>query len=115
MKKTNLNKILRFIVPSLFFILIAMSYPIGSWKLFEFIIAGIIILPIAVNLFLQNKIFSMIIGSFFLLVSIVFIVVLISDVFNEKATLGYLFGAFMGLNAIVMSILLIIGYKNMKY
>ena len=114
MKKLNLNKILKIYLPSLFFIAVFIYYAVepGIFYPVRYIIAGIFCLPLIVNLFLQNVIFSRIIGAATFFLSLYMILAIYSDVVNEKATLGYLITLLLVAICIAMSFLLMIGHKK---
>ncbi|MCL2510999.1 MAG: hypothetical protein FWF09_03000 [Bacteroidales bacterium] len=112
MKAIYLSKIWRLVLPSLFFIVIAITYIFDFPTLSRCLIAGGIILPIFINLFLQNIIFSRILGSVFWLGSCYMMLALLSDVINGKASFGYLFVFLICLFSMAMAVLLIIGYKK---
>ena len=114
MKTFDFNKVLKLFLPSLFFITISVIYAFDFSLITRNLIAGGIVLPIIINLFLQNKIFSRIIGSILLLGSSYMMLALFSDVVKEKADLGYLLLAFLILLSMAMSVLLIIGYGKPK-
>jgi len=114
LKSFNLNRLLRLILPSIFFIVCIIGYLYGSTPfvtIINLIAAGIALLLLG-NIFLQNKIISRILGIIFLLGSCFMLFALYSDVVNGKATLGYLIGLFLVLSGFVMSILLILSYKK---
>jgi len=114
MKSLNWNRILRQVLPSVFFIVCIVGYLYGSTPfitIVNLIAVGVALLLLG-NIFLQNRIAGQIFGVIFLLGSCFFTLALLSDVFNGKATLGYLAGAFLVLFSLAMSILLILGYKK---
>ncbi len=112
MKTFNLKKILRLYLPSVIFFGFLATHALASNMLLINIIAGIFALLIVVNLFLQNMLLSRILGTFFLLGSLYMVLAFFDDVFDGEATIEYLFGFFMILFSIAMSILLIIGYNK---
>ena len=112
MKKLDLNRILKLFLPSLFFIVAFICYVSGPIYLIRYIVAGVFCLPLVINLFFQNRIFSRIIGSVLLLLSLYMMLAIFSDVVNGKAILGYLVTYFFFLVCIAMSVLLIIGYER---
>jgi len=112
MKTINASKIWRLIVPSIFFIIIAIVYVLDFPILDRYVIAGGIALPILVNLFLQNIFISRIVGAVFLLGSCYMMLAIVSDVAKGQASLGYAFASLIMLFSIAMATLLIIGYKR---
>ena len=95
-------------LPSLFFIVVLVEYATSSGAFYpiRYIVAGVFCLPLIVNLFIQDIIFSRIIGTAILLL------ILYSDVINGKAIPNHLLPFFYFLICIAMSVLLIIGYKK---
>jgi len=114
LKSLNRKRILRQILPSIFFILCIAGY-IGEVRdlAVNLIAVGFALLLLG-NIFLQNKIISRIMGVVFLLGSCYLWLALMSDVAKGKATLGYVGGAFLILFSIAMSALLILGYGKKK-
>jgi len=112
MKTINSSKIWRLILPSMFFIAIAVVYVLEFPILSRYMIVGSIVLPILVNLFLQNIIISRVLGVIFLLGSYYMMLAVISDVVNRKASFGYIFGALIILFSVAMAALLIVGYNK---
>ena len=99
-------------MPSVVFTGFFATHAIASNMTLVNIIAGSIAVLIIVNLFLQNIILSRILGVVFLIGSFYFMLALLDDVIDGEATIGYLFGFFMILFSIAMSVLLIIGYNK---
>jgi hypothetical protein len=112
MRTLDLKKIFRLYLPSIVFIGVFATYAITSSMTLVNIIAGSIALLIIANLFLQNVIISRILGAIFFLGSLYMIFALLDDIMDGEATREYLFGFFMVLFSIAMSVLLIIGYKK---
>ena len=112
LKSLNRNKILRLILPSVFFIVCIALY-VGEVRgsTINLIAVGFALLFLG-NLFFQNIIISRIMGVLFLLGSCYLTLALFSDAVNGKATLGYLVGLFLVLFSIAMSVLLILGYEK---
>ena len=114
LKSLNRSRILRQILPSVFFIVCIALY-VGEVRDFtiNLIAVGFALLFLG-NIFFQNIIISRIMGVIFLLGSCYLTLALLSDVANGKATLGYVAGLFLILFSIAMSVLLIIGYEKKK-
>ena len=112
MKTLDLKKIFRLYLPSLAFIGVFVTYAIASNMTLVSIVAGCIVLIIIANLFLKNVLISRILGTIFLLGSFYMMLALIDDIVDRRATIEYLYGFFMILFSIVMSLLLIIGYNK---
>ena len=112
MKTLDLKKIFRLYLPSVVFIGVFATYAIASNMTLVNIIAGSIALLIIANLFLQNVLLSRILGTLFLLGSFYLILALLDDIIDGEATIEYLFGFFMILFSIAMSVLLILGYNK---
>ena len=110
----NQERILRQILPSVFFIVCTALY-VGAVRglTINLIAAGFGLLFLS-NIFLQNIVLSRVLGVIFLLGSCFFMLALFSDVVNGKATLGYLVGVFLVLFSFAMSFLLILGYEKKK-
>ena len=114
LKSLNRNKILRQILPSVFFIVCIALYVSEVRGLTINLIAVGFALLFLGNMFFQNIIISRIMGVVFLLGSCYLTLALFSDIVNGKATLGYLVGLFLILVSIAMSVLLILGYDKKK-
>ncbi len=114
MKTLNLKKIFRLYLPSVVFFGFFATHALASSMPLINIIAGSIVLLIIVNLFLQNILLSRILGTIFLIGSFYMILALLDDIIDGEATIGYLFGFFMILFSIAMSVLLIIGYNKQQ-
>ena len=113
-KSLNRERILRQILPSVFFIVCtALCVGTGRGLAINLIAAGFVLLFLS-NIFLQNIVLSRILGVIFLLGSCYFMLAMLSDVVNGKATLGYLVGVFFVLFSSAMSFLLIWGYEKKK-
>jgi len=112
MKTLDFKKIFRLYLPSVVFAGVFATYAIVSSMTLVNIIAGSIALLIIVNLFIQNILLSRILGTIFLLGSFYMILALLDDIVDGEATIEYLFGFFMILFSIAMSVLLIIGYNK---
>jgi len=112
MKILDLRKIFRLYLPSAVFIVVFATYAIASNMTLVNIIAGSIALLIIANLFLKNVLINRILGTIFLLGSFYMVLALLDDIIDGEATIGYLFGFFMILFSIAMSVLLIIGYNK---
>jgi len=112
MKTLDLKKIFRLYLPSVVFTGVFATYAIASNMTIVNIIAGSIALLIISNLFLKNVIISRILGTIFLLGSFYMMLALLDDIVDGEATIEYLFGFFMILFSIAMSLLLIIGYNK---
>jgi len=111
-KTLDFKKIFRLYLPSVVFIGILATSAIASNMTLVNIIAGSVALLIIVNLFIQNILLSRILGTIFLLGSFYMILALLDDIVDGEATIEYLFGFFMILLSIAMSVLLIIGYNK---
>lgn len=114
MKTLDLKKIFRHYLPSAVFIGVFATYSIASNMTLVNIIAGVIVLLLIVNLFMQNIILSKVLGTIFLLGSLYMLLAWLDDVIDREATIEYLFGLPLILCSIVFSILLIIGNKKHK-
>ena len=119
MKSLNFDRILRQIVPSVFFILLFSFFAFVPEGLTMNIVAGIFALLLLGNIFLQNKIVNRILGIVFLLGSVFFIIAINDNVFdrgftfaNKESALGYFVWLFLLLISFVMSALLIWGYNK---
>lgn len=112
LKTLDLKKIFRLYLPSVVFAGVFATYAIVSNMTLVNIIAGNIALLIIVNLFIQSLLLSRILGTIFLLGSFYMILALLDDIADGEATIEYLFGFFMILLSIAMSVLLIIGYNK---
>lgn len=112
MKTLDLKKVFRLYLPSVMFTGLFATYAILSNITLVNIIASCIALLIIVNLFLQNIILSRILGTIFLIGSFYMIMALLDDIRDGEATIKYIFGFFMILFSIAMSVLLIIGYNK---
>ena len=105
---------MRQILPSLFFIVCVVLYiSKGRGLTINMIFTGIGLLFLG-NVFLQNIIISRILGIIFLLGSLYMTLALFDDIFDGEATLkgGYWVGLLLIIISIIMSILLIVGYKK---
>jgi len=112
MKTLDLKKFFRLYLPSVVFIGILATSAIASNMTLVNILAGSIALLIIANLLLKNVILSRILGTIFLLGSFYMVLALLDDIRDGEATIEYLFGFFMILFSIAMSVLLIIGYNK---
>ena len=112
MKTLDLKKFFRLYLPSVVFIGILATSAIASNMTLVNILAGSIALLIIANLLLKNVILSRILGTIFLLGSFYMVSALLDDIRDGEATIEYLFGFFMILFSIAMSVLLIIGYNK---
>ena len=112
LKSLSRNRILRQILPSVFFIVCIALYAGEVRGLTINLIAGGFALLFLGNLFFLNIIISRIMGGVFLLGSCYLILALFSDVVNGKATFAYLVGLFLFLFSMAMSVLLILGYEK---
>jgi hypothetical protein len=102
-------------MPSLFFIILFMSYTVGSSILSVKLIAGVVALLLLGNMFLQNKIIVQVFGYIFLIGSIYMMLAWLDDVLDGEATLGYLISLFLILFSSAMSVLLIQGYEKQNH
>ena len=109
LKSLDRKRILRQILPSVFFMVISILLAV-MWS--TVLIPGIIFLLFIVHVILKNNIMGRILGVIFFLGAIFMMVVLIDDIIKGNATLGYLCGIFLVLLSFVMSILLVLGYNN---
>ena len=114
-KLLNRERLLKQVLPSLFFIVVALHFiTLGaiqsSWSVV--IIAVSFIALLLSNVFLQTKIIGRFLGIIFLLASCYMMMAIFDDVADGEATWGYLVGVFLFLSSIVMSVLLIVGYKK---
>jgi hypothetical protein len=114
LKSLNRDRILKQILPSLFFIVCVVLY-IGNGRglPINIIFTGIGLLFLG-NVFLQNIIISRILGIIFLLGSLYMTLALFDDIVDGEATLkgGYWVLLLLIVISIIMSILLIVGYKK---
>lgn len=114
LKSLNRDRILKQILPSLFFIVCVVLY-IGNGRglTFNVIFTGIGLLFLG-NVFLQNIIISRILGIIFLIGSLYMTLALFDDLVDGEGTLkgGYWVGLLLFGISIIMSILLIVGYKK---
>lgn len=113
LKSLNRKRILRQILPSIFFILCIAGY-IGEVRdlAVNLTAVGFALLLLG-NIFLQNKIISRIMGVVFLLGSCYLWLALMSDIAKNPDP-RYLVGVFIILFSIAMSVLLILGYGKKK-
>ena len=109
LKSLNKNRVLRQILPSVFFIFIFVFLSF-YWRIVP--ITGTIIALLIVHLILQNNIMGRILGVIFILGTLFMLVALLDDIIKGNATLGYIFGIFLVLLSFIMSVLLILGYKK---
>ena len=116
LESLNSNKILRQILPSVFFIVLFALGAFGSKLLSVNLIAGFILLLLIGNIYLQNKVISRIFGVIFLLCSSYMTLALFDDIADGEATLrgGYWAGLLLVMASFTMSILLILGYEKKK-
>ena len=112
MKALDFKKIFRLYLPSVVFAGVFASFAIVSSMTLVNIIAGSVALLIIVNLFIQNILLSRILGTIFLLGLFYMALALLDDIVDGEATIESLFGFFMILFSIAMSVLLIIGYNK---
>jgi len=112
MKALDFKKIFRLYLPSVVFAGVFASFAIVSSMTLVNIIAGSVALLIIVNLFIQNILLSRILGTIFLLGLFYMALALLDDIVDGEATIESLFGFFMILLSIAMSVLLIIGYNK---
>ena len=112
MKALNLKKFFRLYLPSLVFATEFSTYAIASNISIVSLIAGILALLLLVNLFLQNILISRVLGIIILLGSLYMVLAWLDDVVDGEATIGYIFGLLLILGSIVLSVLLIVGYKR---
>lgn len=117
LKSLNQERILRQILPSIFFIACVALY-VGEMKglTVNLIVAGIALM-LLVNIFLQNKIIGRVFGIVFLLGSLYLTLALFDDIADGEATLkgGYWIGLVLVAISVVMSILLIWGYEKKAF
>lgn len=116
LKSLNRERILRQILPSIFFIVCVALYVGEVRGLAINLVAVAIALILLGNIFLQNKIVSQVFGTFFLVGSLYMSLALFSDISGGKATLqgGYWVGLVLVVISIAMSVLLIWGYERKK-
>ena len=114
-KSINGDRILRQIVPTVFFIalFVLYAYDVGLFNVVNLIAGGILLLLLC-NIFLQNIVISRICGGIFLLGSCYMMLALLDDVIDGEATLGYLVVALLLIISFSMSFLLIWGYEKRK-
>lgn len=112
MKKIESKKLFRLFLPSLFFILLFLSYAFGSKLLSVNLISGGIASLIIINLFIQNKWIKRIMGFVFFLGSCYMMLAWLDDVSDKEASKQYLFTFCLILLSMVMSILLIAKFEN---
>jgi len=102
------NRILMRFIPTVFFIIAAVSLGI-MWRAVT--VPAIIILPLVVHLIVHNKIMGRILGVFCMLATVFILVVLMDDILRGLATFGYFIGILMVLLSFFMSVLLFRGYN----
>ncbi|MDP3437599.1 MAG: hypothetical protein Q8S04_10170 [Bacteroidales bacterium] len=116
MKLPDKKLIMLLWLPSIFYIVIFFTHTFFSPFLAVNLIAGGVLLLLIANLVFRNIIISKILGIVFLLGSLYFLLALLDDVFDGEASIGYLFGGFIILFSIAMSVLLMVGYdKKLSY
>ncbi|HBG23890.1 MAG: hypothetical protein A2X17_07130 [Bacteroidetes bacterium GWF2_41_61] len=116
MKLPDKKLIMLLWLPSIFFIVIFFTQTFFSSVFAVNLIAGGVLLLLIANLVFRNIIISKILGIVFLLGSLYFLLALLDDVFDGEASIGYLFGGFIILFSIAMSVLLMVGYdKKLSY
>jgi len=103
-------------LPTIFYLAILFTPTFFSPFTAVNLIAGVVLLLLIANLVFRNIIISKILGIVFLLGSLYFLLALLDDVFDGEASIGYLFGGFIILFSIAMSVLLMVGYdKKLSY
>ena len=113
-KSLNRNRILRQILPSIFFIVCIALY-VGEVRSLPInLIAGTLALLLCCNMFFQNLLLSRILGGIFLFGSCYLVLACYSDIVNEKAAPGYSLILLLLLISIAMSFLLLLGYEKKK-
>ena len=110
----NRNRVLRQILPSVFFLVLFALGAFGSRLVLVNLIAGGIALLLLGNIFLQNNIIGRVFGIIFLLSSLYMTMALFDDIADGEATLkgGYWVGLVIIIISFIMSALLILGYNN---
>jgi hypothetical protein len=106
------DRILKQLLPSVFFFILFLSDAIFSKGLWSILIDVGIALLFLGNVLLSSKILSRILGIPFLLGSCYMLLAIYDDYIDGEATMGYLFGLFLFLTSVAMSILLIFGYEK---
>ena len=116
LKSTSLNRIIKQILPSVFFIVLIAGSGVGSKIVSVYLITGSIVLVLFVNIFLQNIIIRMILGFIFILCSLYMMLALLDDIVDGRATFsgGYWIGFVIVIFSLAMSILLVMGYEKKK-
>jgi len=110
----DLNRVLRQILPSVFFITCIALYLIpAKSSAIDLIAMGIALLIIG-NIFWQNILISRVFGVIFLIGSCFMLLAIYSDFVNGKAASGYWVGVLLLLLSITMSVLFILGYEKKK-
>ena len=113
-KSLNLKRIVRQILPSIFFSVIFVLYLYEGRPLAANLIAGSIALFLLGNIFLQNNIIGRVFGIIFLLGSFYMTLALFDDIADGEVTLrgGYWIGLVLIIISLIMSVLLILGYEK---
>jgi len=112
LKALNHKKLLRLILPSIFFIVIIMLYIFDQKELIVTLVASSFALILIVNIFLQKKIVSQILGIIFSLAAVFLSFAILSDIINGQATWAYVVGIILIMISLFMSALLIMGYSK---
>ena len=112
LKALNHKKLLRLILPSIFFVVMIALYIADQKELIVTLVASSFALILIVNIFLQKKIIGQIFGIVFSLVAVFLNFAILSDIINGKATWGYLVGIILIIISLFMSVLLIMGYSK---
>ena len=113
-KSLNWERILKQVLPSAFFVTcIAFYMGMERGLAFNLVFAGIGMLVLC-NVFIQNKAISRVLGVVFLLASLYMCLALFDDIADGEATLagGYWVVLLLVVLSVVMSVLLIVGYRK---
>lgn len=114
MKTLDLKKTFRLYLPSILFAGFLSIQALDTNNYLVSIIMGAVALFLISNIFFKNLIISRILGTILLLGSLYIMLAWLDDVIDREASIDYLFGLPIIIISIIMSVLLIIGYKNSK-
>ena len=115
-KKINTNSFFTHYLPSVFFIAVFTVAVFQSDLLIGSLIAGTVALLLLINLFLQSKIVSQVLGIIFLFASAYFLLALFDDIADGESTFlgGYWVGLIFFLSSLIMSVLLIVSHQKIR-
>lgn len=113
------GRVLKQIVPSVFFISISLFYTFIPDERLVNIVSGAFLLVLIGNIIWQNRIVSLVLGIIFLLGSCFFLMAINDNVFDSgftfidrKAALSYFIFLLLLVTSIVMSVLMILGFRK---